>query len=965
MLLFAGVAANDRAETLRLAEADLLATLDTLHGQAERVFQFQALALAAVDERLRDLTEDQIRGDLSHQHRFLAALRERTGGVLGTVVFDRHGHPVVDSDRPQPPTDVDVSDRPYFRWHRENATTEPLVSLPFRSRASGGAPTFFVTVRRSSPLGPDDFAGVIAAGVRVATFAEFWARAVPDPNSTVILFREDGTILARRTPLPEDGVVLPGDAPIRQAAAAGPRTVVTGVSPIDGTERLLAARRLEGFPVYVGLGVATATALAPWRARMALYGAFATAASLLLAVMALLVRRRTARLVGEVTERASAEAEVRSLNAELERRVAERTARLEASEARLRLALRAAEAGVWEWDVTANRTTWSDEYYELLGMEPGAVEAGTDAWLASVHPDDRDRAWQELSRTVAEKQTDFAIEFRVTHPIRGVRWLLGTGRAEYAPDGSPLRVAGLNIDITRRREAEEALRAAEARFRALFEAAPVAAYVTDGEALRIVDCNDAAALMLGYSRDQLRSMSLREVDAGQDEVGMRQRSAAMGDERVSRFETRHRTRSGELRDVYISTVPVVIDGERLFYSVVADVTEQRRAEAALVESEARFRATFEEAPVGIANVGLDGSWRRVNRRLPELLGYTEAELTARTFGDVTHPGDLAADLENVRRLLAGEISAYSMEKRYFRKDGSTLWADLTVSLIREEGGAPREFISIIADISARKAAEAAVRDLTATLEARVEERTKQLSEVIAELDAFAYSISHDLRAPLRGMEGFARILLEDYGEALGPDGGRYAERIVAAATRMEGLIQDILAYSRLSRDAVELVPVDLGQMVDRAVAELREGGAPGGAEAEVAVEHPLPQVLGSRPVVGQILVNLLSNAAKFTAPGDRPRIRVRAEPRGDRLRLWVEDNGIGLAGEHLSRIFNVFERLHGGEAYPGTGIGLAIVRKGAERLGGAAGVESEGLGRGSRFWVEFRPAAAGGAGGEN
>jgi PAS domain S-box-containing protein len=346
-----------------------------------------------------------------------------------------------------------------------------------------------------------------------------------------------------------------------------------------------------------------------------------------------------------------------------------------------------------------------------------------------------------------------------------------------------------------------------------------------------------------------------------------------------------------------------------------------------------------------------------------MLGYTGAELLARTFGDVTHPDDLAADLGNARRLLSGEISTYTMDKRYLRKDGSTLWAELTVSLVREADGAPREFISVIADISARKAAEAAVQDLTATLEARVEERTRQLSEVIAELDAFAYSISHDLRAPLRGMEGFARILLEDHAEALGADGQRYAERIVAAATRMEGLIQDILAYSRLSRDAVELAPLDLSQMVDRALAELREGGVPGGAEAEVAVERPLPRVLGSRPVLGQILSNLLSNAAKFTPPGERARIRVRSEARGDRVRLWVEDNGIGLAKEHASRIFNVFERLHGGEAYPGTGIGLAIVRKGAERLGGAAGVESEGRGRGSRFWVELPLAEAGQMGG--
>ena len=263
----------------------------------------------------------------------------------------------------------------------------------------------------------------------------------------------------------------------------------------------------------------------------------------------------------------------------------------------------------------------------------------------------------------------------------------------------------------------------------------------------------------------------------------------------------------------------------------------------------------------------------------------------------------------------------------------------------------------VLDISARKRAETALRDLAATLEARVAERTRQLSDVVAELDAFAYSISHDLRAPLRAMEGFARILLEDHAEPLGAEGRRYAERIVAAAARMEGLIQDLLAYSRLSRDAVELAPVDLERAVDRAVAELREGGALGGAQAEVVVRRPMPRVLASRVVLGQILANLLSNAAKFTLPDQPARICAWAEKRpGDRVRLWIEDEGIGLAPEHLGRVFNVFERLHGQEIYPGTGIGLAIVRKGAERLGGTAGAESDGPGRGSRFWVDLQAA---------
>ncbi|MBV8616968.1 MAG: PAS domain S-box protein, partial [Acetobacteraceae bacterium] len=398
------------------------------------------------------------------------------------------------------------------------------------------------------------------------------------------------------------------------------------------------------------------------------------------------------------------------------------------------------------------------------------------------------------------------------------------------------------------------------------------------------------------------------------------------------YDSEHRIRmaDGSYRWMRSRAVPrrdPASDAVLRWYGATEDVHDRHEAEAALREGEARFRATFEQAAVGMAHVALDGTWLRVNHRLCTKLGYTAAELRARTFQDITHPDDLEADINNARRLLAGEVANYSMEKRYIRKDGATLWAELTVALVRDAAGAPLYFISAIANISARKAAETALRDLAATLEARVGECTRQLSEVVAALDAFASSVSHDLRAPLRAMEGFARILLEDHAEALGPEGRRYAGRIVAAAARMEGLIQDLLAYSRLSRDAVELVPVELDRAVDRAVAELREGGAPGGAQAEVAVRRPMPRVLASRVVLGQILANLLSNAAKFTLPDQPARIRAWAEERpGDRVRLWVEDEGIGLAPGHLGRVFNVFERLHGQETYPGTGIGLAIVR---------------------------------------
>jgi len=236
------------------------------------------------------------------------------------------------------------------------------------------------------------------------------------------------------------------------------------------------------------------------------------------------------------------------------------------------------------------------------------------------------------------------------------------------------------------------------------------------------------------------------------------------------------------------------------------------------------------------------------------------------------------------------------------------------------------------------------------LEQRVEERTAQLQETNGALEAFSYSISHDLRAPLRAMEGIAQALLEDYGGGLDATGQDYARRIVSSAQQMDALIQDLLAYSRLSRSDLHTQPVNLPSAVAEALellqAEIRQ------RDAQVSVDEPLPLVMAHHPTLVQVVTNLLANAMKFVAPGTRPEVGVRAEERTGLVRLSVQDNGIGIAPTHQQRIFDVFERLHGDEHYPGTGIGLAIVRKGAERMGGRAGVESA-EGRGSCFWVEL------------
>ena len=231
-------------------------------------------------------------------------------------------------------------------------------------------------------------------------------------------------------------------------------------------------------------------------------------------------------------------------------------------------------------------------------------------------------------------------------------------------------------------------------------------------------------------------------------------------------------------------------------------------------------------------------------------------------------------------------------------------------------------------------------------------RCVQLQEMVAELEAFSYSVSHDLRAPLRTIRGFASVVLQDYAGALSGPGLLYMNRIRDAAERLERMVSDILAFSRLPRDKVDLSPVDLHTIL---ASIIDDGPAFRPPDAKVAVVGTLPRVLGHEPSLRQIFFNLLANSVKFMPQGRTPEVIVRAEPQDSDTLIWIEDNGVGLRPEDHERVFRVFERAASAEAFPGSGVGLAIVRRSVERMGGSVGVQSE-LGAGSRFWVRLRTA---------
>jgi len=266
--------------------------------------------------------------------------------------------------------------------------------------------------------------------------------------------------------------------------------------------------------------------------------------------------------------------------------------------------------------------------------------------------------------------------------------------------------------------------------------------------------------------------------------------------------------------------------------------------------------------------------------------------------------------------------------------------------------------NILAEAIARHESVRDLRQLNSTLEQRVRDRTQDLQEANQELEAFSYSVAHDLRAPLRAIQGFGQVLQEDYHEALDDLARDYVRRMAVSAENLDSLVQDLLAYSRLRRSDIELKRISPNTVLTRVLSALEPTLSARHAQIDIAPD--MPRVYAQHNVLKQILSNLVDNALKFALPETLPQVKIWAEVRHgsntaisrQRVRIWIEDNGIGIIPRHQERIFRPFERLHGVEAYQGTGIGLSIVKRGVERMGGEAGVEST-IDKGSRFWIEL------------
>lgn len=346
--------------------------------------------------------------------------------------------------------------------------------------------------------------------------------------------------------------------------------------------------------------------------------------------------------------------------------------------------------------------------------------------------------------------------------------------------------------------------------------------------------------------------------------------------------------------------------------------------------------------------GRIASW---NEGAARLLGYASGEIAGEPLSRLYVPEDIARNLPAEELRKADSNGRSTGNNWLLRKDGSRFWADGPTTALRDTVGNLLGYAKVVRDLTDQKLFEESLRKANETLEERVESRTRELDLRIRELEGFSSIAAHDLRAPLRVIHRYAEVVLADYrGRTLDQAGQDFLGRIVDAARKMDALIEHLLSFSRLTDQRLKLRAVELGAIVEQVLEALALDLLD--PRPRVEVEHPLPGVLVDPAVLSQALTNILSNALKFIPQGIEPRVRIRAHRRGRGVRLEIEDNGVGIAPQNQERIFLPFERVHSQDEYPGTGMGLAIVKKAAERMGGTVGVEST-PGRGSCFWIDL------------
>jgi len=589
------------------------------------------------------------------------------------------------------------------------------------------------------------------------------------------------------------------------------------------------------------------------------------------------------------------------------------------SEAALRRAQQVAHIGSWEIDVPTQKVTWSEESFHIFGWDVAQPEPNLSQFFELVHPDDRADLQHQISNTISTGNP-YKTEFRIIHPEGSLRYVEARGEAVKNEQGQVVQLLGTNLDITDRQQAELALRQSEATKNQILKAIPdlIVWMTSDGTYIDLIDGGSVTHLYPSSEAVGRNLQDLMPPDLVQSRMNAIQQALQTGEVQI--YEQQFLLQD----EVHYEEVRVVAVGDDRILVIVRDITDRKRAEAALLDSETRFRSAFRNAPIGMALIGLDDRWIKVNPMLCDMLGCAESELMPLPASSLVHPEDKNKLQHCIQQVWSTENRNAQVELRYCCRQGETIWGALSLSLVRDAQIQPLYYVAQIQDITERQAID----------------RIK---------NEFISIVSHELRTPLTAIRGFLGLLDTGIYDNKPEKARRMINQALTNSDRLVRLVNDILDLERLSsgRAQFAMEVCDAETLMQQAVAGVQSIADQ--ATVRLAIEQTTAQVWADPDSIIQTLTNLLSNAIKFS-PSDSV-ITLSAQRQPDSVLFSVADQGRGIPADKLKTIFGRFQQVDVSDARQkgGTGLGLAICESIVQQHEGNIWVEST-LGEGSTFY---------------
>lgn len=665
----------------------------------------------------------------------------------------------------------------------------------------------------------------------------------------------------------------------------------------------------------------------------------------------------------DITEKKALEENLRRANQALEEKAAE----VSRAEERWRLALEGASLAVWDWDLPSGKTFFSRQWKAYIGYGEDELQGIYEEWESRLHPDDKKKTLEALEKHLRGETDHYDAQFRLRRKDGSFCWIHAKAKAiSRDAQGNPLRLIGVDMDITLQKENEEKLFALNRELEENLEdlasvrnrlqlildstAEGIYGYDTQGVCIFV---NRAALEMLGYSEEELIGKRIHDLIHHTAEDGspipwescpvcqtVQEGKGASG------VESLHWRKNGTSFPVQMWAYPMREKGE-VVGAVVSflDVTERN----AILRSLQREHELFASGPVVVFLCLPAPGWpvEYVSESVSQW-GYAKEDFLSGKLGylDVIPPEERKKIADLVETKAREGMDYLWEEHRFIKADGKTIWINGYMHVVRDTRGNVIRYHGYFLDITPRKALEEKLKEVNRTLEEKVALRTQELEALNKELEAFAYSVSHDLRAPLRAIDGFSQALLEDYEAKLDEEGKDDLRRVRSATQKMAQLIDDILVLSRVGRRELRLEKVNLSAMAEELARELRESDPQRQVQWVIA---PGVEVMADGELLRIAMSNLIGNAWKYTSKKEKARIEFGVLDGEGRKVYFIRDNGAGFDMRYVNKLFVPFQRLHSASEFPGTGVGLATAQRVIRRHQGSIWAEGR-AGEGATFY---------------